>query len=92
MDFDSPKVYGDTSISAGLVFLAANFFLREPEVLPAEMVAVVVLLPWGIHCNLHKLEILIQSPTSVLLQVCSHVRLVGSSDCLDGQDGEYLLS
>ena len=48
--------------------------------------AVVVLLPWGIHCNLHKLEILIQSPTSVLLQVCSHVRLVGSSDCLDGQE------
>ena len=56
------------------------------------MVAVVVLLPGGIHCNLHKLEILIQSPTSVLLQACSHVRLGGSSDCLDGQDGEYLLS
>ena len=56
------------------------------------MVVVVVLLPWGIHCNLHKLEILIQSPTSVLLQACSHVRLGGSSDCLDGQDGEYLLS
>ena len=53
------------------------------------MVAVVVLLPLGIHCNLHKLEILIQSPTSVLLQAFSHVRLGGSSDCLDGQDGEY---
>ena len=56
------------------------------------MVAVVVLLPGGIHCNLHKLEIFIQSPSSVLLQACSHVRLGGSSDCLDGQDGEYLLS
>ena len=56
------------------------------------MVAVVVLLPWGIHCNLHKLEIFKQSPTSVLLQAFSHVRLGGSSDCLDGQDGEYLLS